>query len=116
MGEPVATLTRAEDALVTTTQPRTADTVLEDIRSMLAEVLGDYELEPDEIKLDTTFHEDLGLESIDLVTIGGLMSERYGEHVNLAEFLAEKELDDVIGMRIGMLVDFVLSATADPAS
>lgn len=91
-----------------TTPPLSAQTVLEDIRSMVTEVLDGFELDV-EITPDTTFHEDLGLESIDLVTIGAMLSERYGEHVNLAQFLAEKELDDVIGMRIGMLVDFVLT-------
>jgi acyl carrier protein len=36
--------------------------------------------------------------------------------VNLAEFLADKELSDVIGLTIGELVDFVagrLGATAE---
>lgn len=91
-----------------TTPPLSAQTVLEDIRAMVTEVLDGFELDV-EVTPNTTFHEDLGLESIDLVTIGAMLSERYGEHVNLAQFLAEKELDDVIGMRIGMLVDFVLA-------
>lgn len=97
---------------MTATQPVTAQTVLEVIRSIVAELLGDYGLDDDlEITLDTTFHEDLGLESIDLVTVGAQLAERYGAQVNLAEFLAEKELDDVIGLRIGVLVDFVVAAT-----
>lgn len=96
---------------MTATQPVTAQTVLEVIRSIVAELLGDYGLDDDlEITLDTTFHEDLGLESIDLVTVGAHLAERYGAQVNLAEFLAEKELDDVIGLRIGVLVDFVVAA------
>lgn len=96
---------------MTATQPVTAQTVLEVIRSIVAELLGDYGLDDDlEITADTTFHEDLGLESIDLVTVGAQLAERYGAQVNLAEFLAEKELDDVIGLRIGVLVDFVVAA------
>jgi acyl carrier protein len=96
---------------MTATQPPTVEAVLADITEMVLEVLADYDPGEVEITADTTFHEDLGLESIDLVTIGSMISERYGDHVNLAEFLAEKELDDVIGMRIGLLVDFVVAAT-----
>lgn len=94
---------------MTTTHPLTEASVLADITAMLARVLDEYGGLDVEVTADTTFHEDLGLESIDLVEIGALLAERYGEHVNLAEFLAEKELDDVIGLRIGTLVDFVLA-------
>lgn len=88
----------------------TRELVLEDLRGMLAVVLDQYGvIDPAEIGEDTLFHDDLGLESIDLVAVGALLAERYGEHVNLAAHLAEFDLDEVIGMRIGLLVDFVLS-------
>lgn len=87
-----------------------AGTVLADIRSMLLTLLDRYGIDF-EITRDTTFHEDLGLESIDLVALAAMLTDHYGEHVNLAAFLAELELDDVIGLRIGVLVDFVVSAS-----
>lgn len=98
---------------MTATQPLTAEAVLAELRSIVAELLDDYDLPPDEVTADTTFHEDLGLESIDLVTVGAQLAQRYGERVNLAEFLAEKELDDVIGLRLGALVEFVLAAVEE---
>jgi acyl carrier protein len=88
----------------------TETSVLADISEILRELLGEYGLDDIEIDRDTAFHEDLGLESIDLVALGGMLAEEYGDEVNLAAFLAELELDDVIGMRIGMLVDFVCAA------
>jgi acyl carrier protein len=89
-------------------------TVFEDIRSMVTNLLEEYGLDDGvELTADTLFHDDLGLESIDLVTLGGLLAERYGEQVNLAEFLAELQIDDVIGLRLGLLVDFVLSALSE---
>lgn len=96
------------------TQPLTRELVLDDLRGMLAMVLDQYGadvVELAEITEDTLFHDDLGLESIDLVAVGALLAERYGEHVNLAAHLAEFDLDEVIGMRIGLLVDFVLART-----
>ncbi|RZQ66119.1 acyl carrier protein [Amycolatopsis suaedae] len=78
---------------------------------MVSSLLETYGVDLD-IGRDTTFHEDLGLESIDLVTLASMLEDRYGPEVNLAAFLAELDMDDVIGLRIGMLVDFVASTTS----
>jgi acyl carrier protein len=87
----------------------TTEHVLVEISEMLRKILDDYGLDGAEITMATTFHDDLELESIDLVTLAGRIQERYGERVNLAEFLAEKDLDDVIALRIGELVEYVAS-------
>lgn len=86
--------------------------VFAEIRDLVARLLDQYGLDDVEITVDTLFHDDLGLESIDLVTLGGMLAERYGEEVNLAEFLAGLEIDDVIALRLGMLIDFVCAALA----
>ncbi|HVK25811.1 MAG TPA: phosphopantetheine-binding protein [Actinokineospora sp.] len=99
---------------MTTTTGPTVDAVLDDIRSMLVRVLDQYGLDDVEITTATTFHEDLGLESIDLVTVGSMMTDQYGEQVNLAAFLADLDIDDVIGLRVGTLVDFVHAALSGP--
>ncbi len=77
---------------------------------LLTELVGDVELLGIEITRETTFHEDLQLESIDLVTFAGILMEHFGPGVNLAEFLAEKELDEVIGLRVGDIADYVEAA------
>jgi acyl carrier protein len=100
----------------TTTVESGTDEVLAVITAMVAEILDEYGLDEVGVTRQSTFHGDLGLESIDLVTLAGQLQERYGERVNLAEFLADKELSDVIGLTIGELVDFVagrLGATAE---
>jgi acyl carrier protein len=92
-----------------------AETVFKEIRSMLIKLLDQYGLDDVVITAETRFHDDLGLESIDLVTLGTMLTERYGERVNLAEFLAELQIDDVIELRLGPLVDYVLGALAEKA-
>ena len=87
-------------------------TILDEIRTILITVLGDYVLDDVEITGDMSLTEDLGLESIDLVTIGAMLKERYGSQVNLAAFLAEMEIDDVIALKVGTLVDFVTDRAA----
>ncbi|MGV4982060.1 acyl carrier protein [Streptomyces sp. NRAIS4] len=74
------------------------------LRTVLAEYGGDDVL----IGLSTTFNRDLELESIDLVTLAGLLEERYGQRVNLAEFLAGMEFDEIIELTVGRLVEYVV--------
>lgn len=81
--------------------------VFEEITAMLRTVLDDQGLDEVEMTRDTRFHDDLDLESIDLVTLGGQLAARYGERVNFAEFLAGLELEEIIYLTIGRLVDYV---------
>ena len=96
------------EGAATVDDPMTAS-VLDVVGDMLRDLLDEYDLDGVEIAMDTTFHEDLGLESIDLVALAGRLVERYGERVNLAEFLAEKDLAEVIGLTVGQLVRYVAS-------
>ncbi|MGV9359569.1 phosphopantetheine-binding protein [Amycolatopsis sp. NPDC003731] len=84
-----------------------ASTTFDVVAELLAELVGDTEVLGVEITPDTTFHEDLQLESIDLVTFASILAEHFGPAVNLAEYLAEKDLDDVIGLTVGDIARFV---------
>jgi acyl carrier protein len=78
---------------------------------MVTRILDTYGIGGVEIGMDTLFHDDLEIESIDLVSLAGMLSERYGDDVNLAEFLAEKDIDDVIALTVGDVVLFVAGQT-----
>lgn len=91
----------------------TADeaSVLADITGMLSRLVEEeYGLDDIEIGMATTFNRDLELESIDLVTLAGLLEERYGRQVNFAEFLAGMEFDEIIGLTVGQLVEYVVTS------
>ncbi|WP_405968227.1 acyl carrier protein [Streptomyces sp. NBC_00015] len=93
--------------------PVTTDerSVLADLTGMLTQLLQDeYGLDDIEIDLQTTFNRDLELESIDLVTLAGLLQERYGDRVNFAEFLAGMEFDEIIELTVGRLVEYVVTS------
>ncbi|TKA10486.1 acyl carrier protein [Actinacidiphila oryziradicis] len=75
---------------------------------MLATLLDEYGLEDVEIGMETRFNRDLELESIDLVTLAGHLEARYGQQVNFAEFLAGMELDEIIELTVGRLVEHVV--------
>lgn len=80
-------------------------TTLQTISRFIHEVLGDAVLEP--IALETSFGEDLELESIELVALAEKIQAEYGEKVNFAEWLSEKELDELIHLKVGDLVAFI---------
>lgn len=86
----------------------TADTVLADLTGMLLTVLAEYGDDDVAITMSTTFNRDLELESIDLVTLAGLLEEHYGQRVNLAEFLAGMDFDEIIDLTVGRLVEHVV--------
>lgn len=84
--------------------------VLADLTGMIATVLADIGALDTEVTLDTTFRDDLDLESIDLVALGGLLGERYGDRVNFAEFVADLDLERIIALTVGDLVEYVLAS------
>jgi acyl carrier protein len=97
-------------AQTTGTDSLLADTVLGEIDGMLRGILDEYGLDDADIAMDTKFHDDLELESIDLVTLAGKLEERYGSSVNFAEFIAELELEEIIALTVGKLVEYVATA------
>lgn len=88
---------------------KSLQTPLDVVSGMLHEILEDNSVEDIEITPASTFYEGLGLESIDLVALAGMLADHYGEQVNLAEFLAEKELDEIVALTVGQLATYVAS-------
>ena len=45
-----------------------------------------------------------------LVALAGKLAERYGDRVNLAEFIADLGLEEIIELTVGQLVAYVTAA------
>ncbi|WP_370963254.1 acyl carrier protein [Amycolatopsis sp. cg9] len=86
------------------------ETVLAQLAGMLRELLAEYGLDDAEITMDTTFHDDLELESVDLVALSGQLREHYGDRVNFATFIAERDLDEIIALTVGELVRYTVAS------
>ncbi|ADJ46376.1 acyl carrier protein [Amycolatopsis mediterranei S699] len=85
-------------------------TVLAQLGGMLRELLEEYGLDDTEITMDTTFHDDLELESVDLVALSGQLREHYGDRVNFATFIAERDLEEIIALTVGELVRYIVAS------
>jgi acyl carrier protein len=86
-------------------EPRTS--VFDTVAALLAPLVGDLDVLDIQITPDTRFHDDLQLESIDLVTFSSLLAEHFGSDVNLADYLTQKDIDEVIELQIGDIADYV---------
>ncbi len=86
---------------------------LQTVARLVEEVVGEAPLEP--ITPETSFGDDLELESIELVALAEKLQAEYGGKVNFADWLSQKELDELIHLKVGELVDFIdqcLSSTS----
>jgi acyl carrier protein len=70
-------------------------------------VIGDPELRHTEIRMDSTFGRDLELESIEFVALADRLCTEFGGRVNFVQFLAEKNVDDMVSLTVGDVVRFV---------
>ena len=75
---------------------------------MITEVIGVDELVGLEIGLETSFQEDLEVESIEFVALSERLMARYGNDVDFVGWMAGMELDEIIALTVGDLVAFVV--------
>jgi acyl carrier protein len=98
--------------------PADHDIILAEISQMLRAVLP--AIDPDEeITADTSFRDDLEMESIDVISLAGRLQARYGDQVNFAQYVAALDVESLRGLRVGGLVEHIaasLNANAAPTS
>jgi acyl carrier protein len=79
----------------------TRDT-LDTVSRLIHEVMGDDGLV--DIDLDTSFSDDLELESIEFVALAEAIQGHYGARVDFTGWLAGHSLDALLALRVGDLV------------
>ncbi len=81
--------------------------ILSRLAAIIRETIDEEWVREIPITLDTSFSADLELESIEFVALAERLREEYGARVDFACWLAEKELGEIIGLRVGEVVDFI---------
>jgi acyl carrier protein len=89
-------------------EAKTREEVLATVARLIAEVVGEEWMEDQAITLETSFEKDLELESIEFVALAEKLQERYGKGVDFVGWLSGKELDEIIGLTVGELVEFIV--------
>ncbi len=100
--------TQPEDLMSSTVDPQV---VHREVAEVLVRVLGDYGVAAESITRDTDLHVDLQFESIgtDLPVLLGRLGAFYGGRVDVFSFLQGLDLDQLISLRVGTLVDEVVA-------
>ena len=77
------------------------------LTELLAEVLAD-DWDPDmPIGPETSFADDLELESIEFVVLAEKIQARFGADIDFVSWISAMELDAIIGLTVGEVVDFI---------
>src|SRR5260370_10184352 len=82
--------------------------VLAEITRMLLTVTGEDEQWAATVTPASRLEGDLRLEIDELAAVGGLLRDTYGARADLAGFLADLDIDEVIGLTVGDLVAYVV--------
>jgi acyl carrier protein len=86
--------------------------VFDEVTEIIKEVIGEDFLLQEEVTPQTSFSDDLALESIEFVELSEKLQDHYGERVSLVTFIADKDIDGIMSITVGQLVDFIESQLA----
>jgi acyl carrier protein len=83
--------------------------ILRTVEQLLVEVVGDEIALTGPIGMETSFNADLELESIEFVALAEKLQQHYGARVDFVGWISKKELDQIIQLTVGELVEFIAS-------
>ena len=83
--------------------------ILRTVERLVLEIAGDEILLAGPITMQTSFNADLELESIEFVALAEKLQQHYGASVDFVGWISKKELDQIIALTVGDLVEFIAS-------
>jgi acyl carrier protein len=89
--------------------------VLDQVAQHIRAVIGEDWAEDVTIGMETSFAQDLELESIEFVALAERLRAQYGATVDFAGWLATMELKAILALRVGQLVEFIARCTSERA-
>jgi len=88
--------------------------ILRSVTEMLQEVIGEEWIHEMPITMETTFARELEVESIELVVLFEKLRERFGESIDFPGWLAGMEIDEIVGLTVGRLVEYIATCQSKP--
>ena len=85
----------------------TNEEILRTVEKLVVEVAGDEILLAGPLTMETSFNRDLELESIEFVALAEKLQLHYGSQVDFVGWISKKELDQIISLTVGELVEFI---------
>jgi acyl carrier protein len=78
---------------------------------MIRDVIGEAWAEDVPIEMETSFSQDLELESIEFVALAEKLKAEYGRTVDFAAWMASMDLRQILALRVGQLVELIERCT-----
>jgi len=79
------------------------------LAGFIREVIGEEWADDLEIGAETSFNNDLELESIEFVALAEKLQEHYGKRVDFVGWLSGKDINEIIQLTVGDLASFIVS-------
>jgi acyl carrier protein len=83
------------------------DETLDVATQLIREVVAEEWVWETPIGSGTSFSDDLNFQSIEVVMLAEKLHERYGEDLDFIGWISEMELDEIMSLRVGQLVEFI---------
>jgi acyl carrier protein len=90
--------------------------VLRRLAALIRDVIGEDWVAEMEIGDQTSFNQDLELESIEFVALAERLQAEFGQHVDFAGWLAGKELAEIVQLRVGAVVDYIVTCLSSKSA
>lgn len=81
--------------------------IIRDITAVIRQAVAEDWIQEFGIDANTSFNDDLDLESVEFVTIAAGLQQHFGEQIDLIGWLSTKSFDDLIALRVGNIAEFV---------
>lgn len=77
------------------------------LKQFITEVIGEEFVEEMDITMESSFNKDLEMDSIELVSFSGKIKAHFGEEIDFTGWLSQMDIDQLIGLELGMIVNFL---------
>jgi acyl carrier protein len=85
------------------------DEVHKQVLDVIKDVVGEDFFEESEIELDSSFAEDIELESMEILQIGEQLIGIYEDRVDFIQWLADMDLKQIVDLTLRDFVNFIVS-------
>ena len=85
------------------------DEVHQTVLDVIKDVVGEDFFEESEIDLDSSFAEDIELESMEILQIGEQLIQIYEDRVDFVQWISDMDLRDIVALTLRDFVTFIVS-------
>lgn len=80
--------------------------ILQQVVAAIREAIAEDWIHDFEIDMDTSFNDDLEIESIEFVAIADVLQKKFGD-LQLIDWLSKRDINELIALTVGDVVVFI---------